>query len=143
MSWWIWAAIGFLLLAGELLTPGGFYIVFFGVSALCVAIVSALFPAFPFWLQWLLFSVLALVALLFFRRPLLEWFRRRSPSRQVDSLVGETAVAMEDIAPGAIGKAELRGSAWNAQNVGGELLPRGRRCRVERVEGLTLHIRGS
>lgn len=141
MAWWIWAAIGCLLLAGELLTPGGFYIVFFGVSGLCVAVITALFPEFPLWAQWLLFSVLAVAALLLFRKPLLEWFRRRSPEPQVDSLIGEIAVAMEDIAPGAVGKAELRGSAWNAQNAGETPLARGQRCRVVRVEGLTLYIR--
>jgi membrane protein implicated in regulation of membrane protease activity len=92
--------------------------------------------------QWLLFSVLAVASLLIFRRPLLEWFRRRSPSKEVDSLVGETAEALEDIAPGRVGKAELRGAAWKAENAGAAPIPRGQRCRVIRVEGLTLYIEG-
>ncbi|MGQ9635239.1 MAG: NfeD family protein [Bryobacteraceae bacterium] len=141
MAWWMWAAIGFLLLVGELLSPGGFYIVFFGISGLCVALVSAIFPGFPLWAQWLLFSLLAAVSLLLFRRPLLEWFRSRSPAPQVDSLAGEIAVAMEEIPAGSIGKAELRGSAWSAQNVGDAPVRPGQRCRVERVEGLTLYIK--
>jgi len=142
MAWWMWAVLGFVLLAGELLTPGGFYILFFGISGLCVALVTALAPGLPLWGQWLLFSLLAGVALLFFRRPLLEWFRRASPPKEVDSLIGETAVAMEEIAAGGIGKVELRGSAWSAQNVGPAPVARSQRCRVRRVEGLVLDIEG-
>ncbi len=142
MYWWMWVIFGLLLLAGELLTPGGFYVLFFGVSGVCVGVVAWLFPAFPPVGQWLLFSVLAVASLLIFRRPLLEWFRRRTPSKEVDSLVGETAEAMDDIAPGAVGKAELRGAVWKAENAGAVRIPRGQRCRVVRVEGLTLFIEG-
>jgi membrane protein implicated in regulation of membrane protease activity len=59
----------------------------------------------------------------------------------VDSLIGETALALEDIAPGAIGKAELRGACWTAHNAGDKPIHRSERPKVERVEGLTLYIR--
>jgi membrane protein implicated in regulation of membrane protease activity len=49
---------------------------------------------------------------------------------------------MDDLAPGAVGKAELRGTTWTAQNADDRPLARGQRCRVARVEGLTLLIRG-
>jgi membrane protein implicated in regulation of membrane protease activity len=62
--------------------------------------------------------------------------------QEVDSLVGETALAIDDIQVGQIGKAELRGTSWNARNVSENTLNRGQRCKVERVEGLTLCIRG-
>ena len=142
MYWWMWVIFRLLLLAGELLTPGGFYVLFFGVAGVCVGLVTRLFPAFPAVGQWLLFSVLAVASLLVFRRPLLEWFRRRSPSKEVDSLVGETAEALEDIAPGQTGRAELRGAAWKAENAGAVPIACRQRCRVVRVEGLTLFIEG-
>ena len=34
MQWWIWVVAAVALLAVELLTPGGFYFLFFGVGAL-------------------------------------------------------------------------------------------------------------
>jgi regulator of protease activity HflC (stomatin/prohibitin superfamily) len=34
MGWWIWIVLGLVLLLGELVTPGGFYILFFGVGAI-------------------------------------------------------------------------------------------------------------
>jgi membrane protein implicated in regulation of membrane protease activity len=33
MEWWIWILLGLVLLLGEIVTPGGFYILFFGVGA--------------------------------------------------------------------------------------------------------------
>ena len=46
-----------------------------------------------------------------FRSPLLRWLKLDKPGRDVDSLVGEIAVPLEDIAPGAVGRAELRGTS--------------------------------
>src|SRR4029453_3579693 len=34
MDWWIWVLGGLVLLLGEVLTPGGFFVVFFGAGAL-------------------------------------------------------------------------------------------------------------
>ncbi len=42
MVWWAWVLVGFLLLLGEILTPGGFFILFFGVGALVVGALGAL-----------------------------------------------------------------------------------------------------
>ncbi|MBU6434571.1 MAG: NfeD family protein, partial [Nitrospirae bacterium] len=58
----------------------------------------------------------------------------------VDSMGGETAIPLEDLAPGGTGKAELRGTTWTAHNAGPALLKKSQRCKVERVEGLTLWI---
>ena len=140
MTWWIWILGGLALLALELLTPGGFFIIFFGIGALVVGLLSGLgLLGAPGWIEWLLFSAVSVVSLLLFRKPLLDWMKRREPQRPpVDSLVGETAVVTEDISPGATGKAELRGTSWNVR--GREALRRGQRARVERVEGLTLWL---
>jgi membrane protein implicated in regulation of membrane protease activity len=62
-------------------------------------------------------------------------------AREVDSLIGANAELMDDIAPGAEGKAVLRGSVWTAHNLGDRQLDRGKRCTVEKVEGLKLFVR--
>jgi len=142
MEWWIWLLLGLFLLLLEMLTPGGFYTIFFGIGAIVVGVLVALGLAEPLWLQWLLFSVLSVMALVLFRRPLLERMQPVAPPREVDSLVGQTALAVDEIPVGDVGKAELRGASWSARNVGANKLLRGQRCRVERVEGLTLCVRG-
>lgn len=142
MEWWLWIVLGLVLLGGEMLTPGGFYVFFFGLAALVVGGLEWLGVAGPGWVQWLLFSVLSVVSLLALRAPLLRRIApRERESPAVDSLVGEVAVALEDLPPGAVGKAELRGTAWNARNAGSEPLARGARARVERVDGLMLALR--
>jgi membrane protein implicated in regulation of membrane protease activity len=140
MEWWVWILVGLLLLAAEIVTPGGFYVLFFGVGALIVGALAALNAAGPAWLQVVLFSVLSLVTLVLFREKLLKL--TQSENRQtIDSLVGETAIASEDIPINSIGKAELRGTSWNARNIGAKSLSRGERCKVERLEGLTIFVR--
>ena len=141
MQWWHWAVLGLALGLLELATPGGFFILFFGIGALLV-------------------SVLAMLGR---RRSAVAAVDRCSPScpsspssssavrccdvmrasehkGAIDSLTADIAVAKEDILPGAVGRAELRGTSWSALNVGLAALHRGQRCAVRKVDGLTLHI---
>jgi inner membrane protein len=140
MQWWHWAVLGFGLGLLELATPGGFFILFFGIGALLVSGLSLLGVAGPLWVQWVLFGGLSVVSLMFFRDPLLRRMRASERTGLIDSLTADIAVAKEDIAPGAVGRAELRGTAWSALNIGAGALHRGQRCAVHRVDGLTLHI---
>jgi membrane protein implicated in regulation of membrane protease activity len=139
MEWWVWLLLGLILFLGEVVTPGGFYIIFFGVGALVVGVLAGFDLAGPLWFQWILFSVVSIVALWLFRERLVE-MTRPPDGNPVDSLVGETAIAAEEIPAGQIGKAEMRGTSWSARNIGGKALARGERCRVERVEGLMLWV---
>jgi membrane protein implicated in regulation of membrane protease activity len=140
MEWWVWILAGLLLLVGELITPGGFYIAFFGIGAIVVGALAALQIAGPVWVQFGLFSAVSVLALWLFREKLLRL--SQGPDRgQVDSLIGETAVTLEGIPLNGIGKAEMRGSSWSARNIGEKPLARGERCKVERVEGLMIFVR--
>lgn len=142
MVWWNWVLLGLVLLAAEMATPGGFYILFFGLAALIVGALAGLEWLNTAWLQWLLFSILSLISLFLFRNSLLVWMKAREPvGQEVDSMVGETAVLTEDLPPGAVGKVELRGTTWSARNAGQTVLTKGHRARVERVDGLTLLIK--
>ena len=139
--WWAWALVGLALLGVELFTPGGFFVLFFGVGALVVAALVGLGVGGPPWTQWLVFSAVSVVSLLWFRSRLLARFGRGETERRLDTLEGEVATPLEDLAPDAIGKAELRGTTWTARNADARPLARGQRCRVVRVDGLTLHVR--
>jgi membrane protein implicated in regulation of membrane protease activity len=138
--WWHWLALGLILIALELAASGGFYIIFFGVAAVVIAALSLVGVAGPMWLQLLLFSILAIISLLFFRNPMLRWMKLDRASSDVDSLVGETAVVTQSIAAGDVGRVELRGTSWTARNRGTETLTTGRRCVVVAVDRLMLII---
>jgi membrane protein implicated in regulation of membrane protease activity len=141
MPAWGWIVVGAALLGAELLIPSDFFLVVLGLAALAVGLVGFVGPTLPAGVQWALFAVLAVVSLVGFRRRVRARFvQTGSDPRVDDTLAGEVAVAREALAPGAIGKAELRGSVWNARNAGREALAVGQRARVVRVEGLVLHV---
>ncbi len=142
VAWWLWMLLGIALLAAEILTPGGFYIIFFGVAGLAVGVLKLCGFIDSLAGEGLLFAALAVAGLAFFRKPLMQRFRHLSaPQKEVDSLTSEVAVALADIPPRSLGKVELRGAVWSAQNVSSTLIPKSARCRVDSVDGLTLNVR--
>ena len=92
-------------------------------------------------MQWLLFPIFALISLRVFRRPILSRLGIGGDRSDVDSLVGELALAGEAMAPGAHGRAELRGTSWSARNVDTVSISQGQRCRVVAVQGLMIDLR--
>ena len=137
--WWAWIILGLVLLGLEL-TLGTFYLLFLGLAAIVVGLLAVFGAGGPAWLEWLLFILLSGGLMLLFRRPLKGRFTVKSDPRDIDSLVGQTAVVTEGMSPGGIGKVEMRGSSWSAQNTGPGVLAPGQRCTVERVQGLMLWV---
>ena len=108
MTWWLWLVFGLTLTALELLSAGGFYLIFFGLSALLIGTLQLLGLHSQVWVQWFLFTALSFVLLALFRNPVLRAFRpqgcRRRSARRPD------CHPIEDIPAGLVGKAELRGT---------------------------------
>ncbi|MXZ36432.1 MAG: NfeD family protein [Acidobacteria bacterium] len=140
-SWWFWVLLGLALLFLELVTPTGFYLLFFGVAAVLVGLLAAVGLDGPAWLQWLLFSLLSIGSLLLLRGRLQERMRRVAPAHPDNDLVGGTAQALEDIAVDGYGQVELRGTSWRARNAGSEPIAQSDNCQVDRVEGVVLWVR--
>jgi inner membrane protein len=141
MEWWIWLVGGMLLLLVEIVTPGGFYFLFFGVGALLTGVLAVFGAPAGLVGQALVFVGFSSVAVALFRKPMLEKMNGGRPAPNVDSLVGETAVLTAAVAPGEFGQAELRWTTWKVRNMGAVTLQAGHRCMVEAVSGLTLHVR--
>lgn len=137
MVWWSWVLLGVALLVVEIVTPGGLFALFFGISALAVGALAAAGLG-PAWMQWILFPLLGVVLLVALRKRLRA---RAGNGPEVAGLAGELAIPSEDIAPGATGSAALRGAPWTAVNDADVPLRRGQRCRVVRADNLTIHIR--
>ena len=136
--WWHWLILGLLLALAEMATSGGFYLIFFGIGAMLVGLLAAFDLAGPVWMQTLLFSVLSVASLLLFRTRLLRAVQREPQSPPIDTLVGEVGSVVDALAPGVVGRVELRGTVWSAKT--STELAAGSRCRVIRVEGLLLHV---
>ena len=142
MTWWIWILIGLLLLAAEVAVPGGIIMLFFGIAALIVGALVAGGLGGPLWVQSLLFSLLSIVSLTTLREPILRKMGARiARADRVDAIEGENVLVITDLAPGADGKVEFRGTSWSAINVGNNPLIKGEQGVVEKIKGVTLLIR--
>ena len=141
MIWWYWLVLGLALIALEMASAGGFYIIFFGVAAVAVALLAVTGIITPLWLQWLLFSVLSVASLLLFRNPIMRRLNFGAGADDIDTLAGETGTVIDYMAAGANGHVELRGTTWSARNAGSTALTRGRRCVVVRADKLTLLVK--
>jgi membrane protein implicated in regulation of membrane protease activity len=140
MSWWIWMLLLIALMAIEAATPGGLFFLFFGISAIAVGLLTGVGWLVQPWLEWASFSAISVLTLILLRRPLKARVNLDGESRPVDRLEGEGGVVLEELPGSGVGKVELRGSTWNARSVAGTMA-KGTRCRVERVDGLTLWVR--
>ncbi len=138
--WWHWLVFGLFLVVVELASAGGFYIIFFGVAAILVGLLSYAGAAGPLSMQILLFSVISVASLLVFRDRLVKRFQGTPQAPPIDELVGEAAVVLDELVPGGVGKVELRGTTWSARTRGASSIPRGARCRVTAVDGLLLFV---
>ena len=141
MTWWIWVLAGLALLAVEFVSTT-MHLGFFAIGALIVALLVGLGVDLPLWGQLAIFTLTSLFAFVFIR-PALVRKLKLDFQPQVDPIVGETAMALEDMQVQQMGKAEMRGTQWSARNVGETMLTRGQRCVVASIEGLVIGIKAS
>jgi membrane protein implicated in regulation of membrane protease activity len=139
MPWPLWISAGVILLVAELHYTRDFTLFSFGASALLVGVVAGL-GIFDWPAQWLGFGILS-ITLLFWAR---DWLRQslfaRPSHAELENVVGQIAWPLQDLPAFGFGKAELRGTTWNAHNASHIAILRGQRCRVMKIKGLTLWI---
>ncbi len=140
MPWWAWLVLGFVLLASELASPSGFYLLFAGIAAIIVGLLGLGELSGPAWAQWLLFTLISVLSVTLLRSRLARGFNR-ADAKVDDSLVGQTVTLRDRIEAGGVGQGEHRGSVWTVQNLGSQVLEAGARCTVDEVNGVTLVVR--
>ena len=141
MTWWAWAIAGAILLGAELgFIDAQFYLVFVGVSALIVGAVALVMPSMPTWVEWALFTVLAILTVTTFRRAIYDRLRQDAPSPVRHGPAGDVLTLPSRLAPGDSCQVEYRGSFWTATNGSTEAVEAGSRVRITRVHGLALIV---
>src|SRR5262245_61540172 len=141
MPWWGWMALGAALLGAEIMVATDFWLATVGAAAVAMGLVLTLIEGPRAWIQWIAFAVLAVLFNGLFRRRLHERWVGKPPGLEPE-LVGESGVALAPIAPGEQGSVELRGTTWQARNVGSEPLAARAPVRVTAVRGILLEVRG-
>jgi len=134
---WSWIIAGLVLLALELVVPGGI-LLWMGISGIVTGLMIIFQPVgWP--LQWLIFGVLSLVSITVWLR-----YNRSRPTptdrpylnRRTDQLIGQEAVLEQPIVQG-FGRVALGDTVWR---VSGPDLPLGSRVRITGSSGAVLVV---
>jgi len=144
MPWWGWLVLGFGLLGAEMFViDAQFYLVFFGVGPVIVDKIGFVGVNMPEWAQWLLFSALAVVSMLAFRRRVYEFVRGSTGQVQQRISAGDRVVVPKRLEPGQSCRVDYRGTSWTARNVDVRPIEAGTEAFISHVDDLTLHVKGS
>lgn len=138
LSFWNWLAVGTLLLILEVFGTGG-YLLWIGIAAASVGVLTYLFPELPWAVQFFLFGAFSVLSAVYW------WRRQRTAAKPSDQpglnrrgseLVGRQVVLHEAIINGR-GKIKASGSLWL---VSGPDLPVGSQVRVIGQDGVLLKV---
>ena len=140
MRWEVvgWGALALVLFAAEAMAPGAFML-WIGIGAAAVFLITALVPGIPLLWQVVAFVVLSVVAIQAYRR----WGRGRGrPSdqpllnRRSEQLLGRVAVLQQGVVAGQ-GRVSIDDASWQ---VTGPDMAAGTRVRVVAVVNGVLQV---
>jgi len=138
LSFWDWLALGTVLLILEVFGAGG-YLLWIGMAAAAVGVVTFVMPHLSWELQLLLFGLLSIATALYW------WRRQRTAVRPSDQpnlnlrgqdLIGKTFVVHEAIVDGR-GKIKVADGVWIARGPDAVV---GSRVRVVGQQGAILLV---
>jgi len=142
MLWWHWLAGGLLLIGLELFIPS-FTIIWFGLGAVLVGIILAIYPGFPAPAQLLTWTIVSVVLTI-------AWFRFFNPRSNrtfsgsaQGAVVGEIGLIIRAAAPFAKGVVKFQLPLLGADEwpcLADEPLEIGDRVKVVEVEGHALKV---
>lgn len=137
--WWVLALV---LIAGEVLAPG-FFLLWIGIAAAVLGVVTWAMPGLDVLAQTVLFVILAFVSCMLYWTLIRPRMVRnddpaaRRPSPSGDQIVGQRYVLIEAIVNGR-GKARVGDGQWL---VAGPDLPAGVEVEVVGIDGSLLKVR--
>lgn len=138
-GWWILALV---LVGAELLAPG-YFLIWIGIAAAALGIVTFFVPGLSLLAQAVLFAVLALVSCFaywrFVRRAAGESSDQPLLNRRAEQFVGRR-YTLDTAIVGGRGKVRIGDSPWLAE---GPDLPAGTEVEVTAVSGTTLKVRAA
>lgn len=138
---WHWLAIMLAFAVGEMLVSG-FFLLWFSVGALVVAIVLWIFPSLTWEWQLLIFSVVS-ASLLLLIRPYLRDGAATSTHPDLNhrgsQYIGQTFVLIAGIENGR-GKINVNDTLWTVKSVDGSNIPVGAKVRVLSLDGTIMQV---
>lgn len=132
----IWACLGVALIIFEVFTTT-FFILFFGIAALLVAVIR-LFGLDHTATEIILFAMTGIAGTLIFRKKIIKSFKSTSEIE----LPGDKLITItQDIDARSTGTIQYRGSTWRAINDSEYALKKGDVAVIERIDGVKLVLK--
>jgi membrane protein implicated in regulation of membrane protease activity len=135
---WIWLVLAAVLYVGEMLTAT-FFLLPFGIGATLAFVANLL--GLSLLLQWVIFVVVSIVALVVFR-PIAKRLTANAEQTKsgVDRLIGMTGHIIEGNAPSGENRARVAREVWNVTTEAGDQLEVDTPVKVLRVDGVHLIV---
>lgn len=136
---WFWLCLGGLLLIGELLGTGG-YLLWSGIAAVAVAIITFVLPFLGWEWQGILFAILTILSAVLWRK----WLslRKNSQADEVNQkshqLIATKVRLISDTDEG-FSRARLADGSWRTYSE--QPLKAGTEVIITSVDGITLHVK--
>ena len=141
MYWSVWIIAAIILLVIEFATVD-FVAIWFGISAIVLTVITAIFQDLGFIWQLLIFVALSTV-LLVSTRPLVKKFlkRKRSQETNLELIINHTGMVVEpihnDLSAGAV---KINGLIWSARSVDDAQIEEGVFVVVKEIHGNKLIV---
>lgn len=135
--WSIWLIASVVLLIVEMVTPGAFFFLCFGLGALVTAVIACF--SVPSWVTWLSFVGISTL-LVFFARPAVQkLIKAETRPSNADELIGKEAIVLEKIKPHFSGLVKVGGEVWKASSE--QEIADGSLVQIVKVEGTRLIVK--
>ncbi len=138
LSFWIWLCIGLVLFALELVASITYFL-WLGVAALVTALVLYVFPEISWQMQFVIFSVLSVIAVILSRHYLVNKQNKSEVpklNRRAEQYIGRVFTLSESIKQGE-GKIKVDDTYWR---VSGPALEKDTEVKVIDAEGSVLIV---
>ncbi len=94
------------------------------------------------WLQWVVFIIVSVIALIATRPLVRKLTKTRVQPTNADRYIGMVAVVTEEIDNIASkGQVSVDGSVWTARSADGTVIPKNEKVTVEKIEGVKLIVK--
>ena len=140
--WWHWIVLGIVLMLLELAVPA-FFLIWFGAAAVLVGIATAVYPAFPFVYQVVVWTLVSIALIWFWFKVFKRGHHKTRVGMSKGALVGEIGLVIRDLRSFEKGqirfqKPVLGDEVWEA--ISDEEIRIGERVKVLDVEGNILKV---
>ncbi|MDZ4141161.1 MAG: NfeD family protein [Methylotenera sp.] len=142
-SMWVWGVIGLVLLALEMVTVT-FYVMWFGVAAIILAVLTWLMPGMSVAVQLFLFAILSIGSLFVWR----TYYKKTSSDSRVGQAQGEeigrVGIIIESVSVAKNGRIQFTQGVMGSREwaaVANEAIEAGTQAEVIAVEGNSLRVK--